>query len=181
MGSYFFCFLSEASLVFTKNSKMVDGTFEDLDYLFSDISNAYRNNKISDVSFILSDGVTIESNRYMLALRSQYFADMFLFLGEGHSEKVVMECDSKIFRLLLDYIWEGKVTFSHLELQQILELLENARLMSLERLVVSIQDYLSTILDSGELVLGDCWTLLNFCGNHRFGKLLNSVLRFIYM
>ena len=110
---------------------MVDkmGTFEDLDYLFSDISNAYRNNKISDVSFILSDGVTIETNRWMLALRSQYFATRFLFLGEGHSEKVVMECYSTNFRLLLDYIWEGKVTFSHLELQQILELLDNARLM----------------------------------------------------
>jgi len=160
---------------------MVDkiGDFEDLDYFFSDISKAYRNNEFSDVSFILSDGVTIETNRWMLALRSQYFATRFLFHGEGHSEKVVMECDSTIFRLLLDYIWEGKVTFSHLELQQILELLDNARLMCLERLVLSIQDYLSTIVDSGELDHGDCWTLLDLCANHRFEKLLNSVLKFI--
>jgi len=158
---------------------MVDkiGDFEDLDYFFSDISKAYRNNEFSDVSFILSDGVTIETNRWMLALRSQYFATRFLFHGEGHSEKVVMECDSTIFRLLLDYIWEGKVTFSHLELQQILELLENARLMSLERLVVSIQDYLSTLLDSGEVDLGEYETLLDFCVDHRFEKLLNSVLK----
>jgi len=150
-------------------------------FLFSPafLASRLRNNKFSDVSLILSDGVTIETNRWMLALRSQYFADMFLFPGEGHSEKMVMECDSKTFRLLLDYIWEGKVTFSHLELQQILELLDNARLMCLERLVVGIQDYISTILNSRELVLEDCWTLLNFCANRRFEKLQNSVLKFI--
>ena len=92
---------------------------------------------------------------------------------------MVLECDSKTFRLLLDYIWEGKIKSSRLELQQILDLLENARLMCLERLVVSIQDYLSDILESGELDLGESWTLLDFCTNHRFEKLLDSVLRFI--
>ena len=61
------------------------GTFEDLDFFFADISNAYRSNKFSDVSFVLSDGVTIETNRLMLALRSQYFATMFLFLGEDNT------------------------------------------------------------------------------------------------
>ena len=155
------------------------GTFEDLDFFLADVSNAYRSNKFSDVSFVLSDGVTIETNRLMLALRSQYFATMFLFLGEGHTEKVVMECESNTFRLLLDYIWEGKIIFSSLELQQILDLLENARLMCLERLVASIQDYLSDILESAELDLGESWTLLDFCANHRFEKLLDSVLRFI--
>merc|ERR1711936_199257 len=40
----------------------------------------------------------------------------------------------------------------------------------------NIQDYLSTILDSGELDQGDYWALLDFCSKHRFEKLLNSVL-----
>ena len=61
------------------------GTFEDLDFFVADISNAYRSNKFSDVSLVLSDGVTLETNRLMLALRSQYFATMFLFLGEDNT------------------------------------------------------------------------------------------------
>ena len=37
------------------------GAFEDLDNFVADIGNAYRNNMFPDVSFILSDGVTIST------------------------------------------------------------------------------------------------------------------------
>ena len=153
------------------------GAFEDLDTFVADIGNAYRNEMFSDVTFILSDGVAIPTNRLMLAIRSQYFATMF---RENNSEEIFLECDSKIFQLLLDYIWQGKVTFSNLELHQILELLENACLMNLERLVENIQNYVSHLLDSVELELEESWTLLDFCANSsRFEELLNSVLKFI--
>ena len=153
------------------------GAFEDLDTFVADIGNAYRNEMFSDVTFILSDGVAIPTNRLMLAIRSQYFATMF---RQNNSEEIFLECDSKIFHLLLDYIWQGKVTFSNLELHQILELLENACLMNLKRLVENIQNYVSHLLDSGELELEESWTLLDFCANSsRFEELLNSVLKFI--
>ena len=78
------------------------GAFEDLDTFVADIGNAYRNEMFSDVTFILSDGVAIPTNRLMLAIRSQYFATMF---RENNSEEIFLECDSRIFQLLLDYMW----------------------------------------------------------------------------
>jgi len=153
------------------------GAFEDLDNFVADIGNAYRNNMFADFSFILTDGVTISTNRLMLAIRSQYFASMF---RENNTEEIFMECDSEIFQLLLDYIWQGRVTFSNLELQQVLVLLENACMMCLERLVENILNYLSHLLDSGDLQLEESWTLLDFCASSsRFEDLLNSVLKFI--
>jgi len=149
---------------------------DDVDFLVNDISNACRNNLFTDVSIVLSDGVTMQTNRFILSCRSQYFATML----SGHNEEeVIMNCDSKIFQLLLDYIWEGEVDFSHLELKQMLDLMENAQLLCLERLVVSIQNYLAYLLESGELELQDYWTLLDFCANNRFEEILNSVLEFL--
>ena len=72
--------------------KMV--TFEDLDYFFSDISRAYRNNKFSDVSFILSDGVTIETNRWMLALRSHIPSIKYPNKKCTKTSSVVVELDN---------------------------------------------------------------------------------------
>ena len=91
--------------------KFVDGGF------MQDISKAYQNNQFADISFVLSDGLVIETNRSMLAWRSDYFASMlFGGLREGSSEKVALQCNSQTFRLILDYIWEGKVDFSQMKL-----------------------------------------------------------------
>jgi len=149
---------------------------DDVNFLVNDISNAFRNNLFTDVSFVLSDGVTIQTNRFMLSCRSPYLATM---LSEHNEEEVIMNCDSKIFQLLLDYIWEGEVDFSHLELKQILDLMKNAQMLCLERLVKSIQNYLVNLLESGELELEDYWTLLDFCANNRFEEILYSALEFI--
>ena len=131
------------SLIFSdmsKNNKTDErnGIFDDVDHLVADISNAYRNQMFPDVTLVLSDEVTIRTNRFMLACRSKYFATKLIALREDE-EKVVMNCDSKTFQLLLDYIWEGRVDFSNLELHHLLDLLQNARMMGLERLVANVQ------------------------------------------
>jgi len=163
-----------------KNNKMAGKKaifVDDVNFLVNDISNAYRrNNLFTDVSFVLSDGKTMQTNRFMLSCRSQYFATL---LSVHKEEEVVMNCDSKIFQLLLDYIWEGEVDFSHLELKEILDLMKNAQIMCFERLVGSIQKNLAYLLESGELVLEDYWTLLDFCANNRFEEILNSALEFV--
>jgi len=154
------------------------GLFDDVDYLVSDISNAYRNQMFPDVTFVLSDGVTKQTNKFMLACRSKYFATKLLDLVEDDG-RVMLNCDSKIFQLLLDYIWEGKVDYSDLELQHLLDLLENARMMSLERLVANIQEYLSFILEAGQIDLKEYWTVLDFCSNNGFKDIRTSALKFI--
>ena len=99
-----------------------------------DIRKAYRSEGFTDISFVLSDGVTIETNRFMLSWRSDYFASM-LFGGpkECKKDKVVLDGSSATFRLLLDYIWKGKVDYSELEFRSLLDLVENARVMHLDK------------------------------------------------
>jgi len=155
-----------------------NGVYNDVEFFVNDISNAYRNQMFTDVTFALSDGVTMKTNRFMLAWRSQYFASKLLGLKEDDC-KVVMNCDSKIFQILLDYIWEGRVDLSNLELKQLLDLLENAQMMSLKRLAENIQDYLSYLLESGQLELDEYWVVLQFCCNNYFRKILVSALKFI--
>ena len=120
--------------------------------------SVYRNQLFPDVTFVLSDGVTVQSNRYMLAWRSKYFANKLIGLKEEDGE-VVMNCDSKIFQLLLDYMWEGRVDFSNLELNHLLDLMVYARITCLERLGKNIQEYLSHILEAGgQLDIEEYWT-----------------------
>ena len=156
-----------------------DGVFDDTDHLVSDLRNAYRNQMFPDVTFVLSDGVTIETNRSMLAWRSEYFATKLLGVKE-EDEKVVMNCDSKIFKLVLDYIWEGRVDFSNLGLQHLLDLLKNAWMMCLERLEANIQEYLSYILEAGKLLdIEEYWTVLKFCYRYEYEEIKTSALKFI--
>jgi len=157
----------------------MSGTFEDANYLVTDISNAYRNQMFPDVTFVLSDGVTIQSNRYMLAWRSKYFANKLIGLKEEDGE-VVMNCDSKIFQLLLDYMWEGRVDFSNLELNHLLDLMVYARITCLERLGKNIQEYLSHILEAGgQLDIEEYWTVLEFCSSNGYEEIQTSALKFI--
>jgi len=170
--------------ILAQNNEMAErtGIFDDVDYLVSDISKAYRSRTIpdADVTFTLSDGGTIETNRFMLVLRSKYFATKLLELEEDYSKKVVINCNSKIFQLLLNYIWEGKVDFSDLELQHLLDLLEAARMTCMERLVAGIQVYLSYLLEAGQIELNDYWIVLDFCSKNGFKEILTSALKYIY-
>jgi len=164
----------------SKNNKMDErnGTFDDVDHLIADINNAYRNQMFPDVTFVLSDEVTIQTNRFMLACRSEYFAAKLFALREDE-EKVVMNCDSNVFQLLLDYIWKGRVDFSNLELHHLLDLLQNARMMGLKRLVANVQKYLSYLLEVGHLDNEEYWTVLDFCANNGYEEILTSTLKFI--
>jgi len=155
-----------------------NGVFDDTDHLVSDLRNAYRNQMLPDVTFVLSDGVTIQTNRFMLAWRSEYFATELIGLKEEDGE-VVMNCDSKIFQLLLDYMWEGRVDFSNLELKNLLDLLVYARITCLERLGKNIQEYLSYILEAGQLDNEEYWTVLDFCSSNDYEEIQTSALKFI--
>merc|ERR1719312_1748223 len=114
----------------------------------------------------------------MLVWRSKYFATKLLGMKED-DEKVVMNCDSKTFQLLLDYMWEGKVDFSNLKLKHLLELLKNARMMILERLVTRILEYISYLLEAGQLDIEEYWTVLEFCSINGYEEIQTSALKFI--
>jgi len=154
--------------------KFVDGNF------MQDISKAYQSNQFTDISFLLSDGLVIETNRFMLAWRSDYFASMlFGGLKEGKSEEVALQCNSQTFRLILNYIWEGKVDFSELKVQSLVDLLECARMMCLDRLVGGIGEFMKYHLESGKVEFGESLMLLEFCVSNKFEEIEKLVLGFV--
>ena len=127
--------------------KIKETYVENIDCLVRDFSRVYRQELYNDISFVLMDGVTIETNRFMLASRSEYFATMlFGGLKEGASSKVSLQCTSSTFRHILDYVWEARVDFSPLNLMSLCDLMENARLMCLDQLVGGIEDYLKYLI-----------------------------------
>jgi len=160
-------------------SKEIAGKFVDGDFM-QDISNAYQSSKFTDISFVLSDGLEIETNRFMLAWRSDYFASMFFGgLKEATSEKVTLQCNSQTFRLILDYIWEGEVDFSQLKVQSLVDLLESARMMCLDKLVGGIGEYMKYHLEYGKVELGELLLLLDFCVSNKFEEIEKLVLGFV--
>eukprot|EP00092_Neocalanus_flemingeri_P020682 GFUD01022412.1.p1 GENE.GFUD01022412.1~~GFUD01022412.1.p1 ORF type:complete len:425 (+),score=76.47 GFUD01022412.1:50-1324(+) len=153
---------------------------ENVDCLMQDLRLTYRNELYTDISFELTDGVMIASNRFMLASRSDYFAAMLYGgLKESTSDKVKLNCDSKIFRLILDYVWEGKVDYSQLSLKPLLNLMENARLMCFDRLAWGIEEHLKDVIQSEEIDIQECLVLLEFCVGNKFEELGNLVLGFV--
>jgi len=150
----------------------------DSDSFMRDMGRGYRSELFTDISFELSDGVNIATNRFMLACRSDYFSAMlFGGLKEGSSGKVDLKCNSKIFRLILDYVWEGKVDYSQLSIRPLLDLMENARMMCLDGLATSIEDYLNDLLRCKELHIEDALIMLDFCVGNKFEGLMKQVLK----
>ena len=68
---------------------------------------------------------------------------LFSGLKEGLSDKIDLKCcDSKIMRRVLDFVWEGQVTLSEMDIQSIFDLLETSRMMCLDSLTKGTKDYL---------------------------------------
>jgi len=154
------------------------GIFSDRDSFMRDIGRGYRSELFTDVTFVLSDGFNIATNRFMLACRSDYFSAMlFGGLKEGSCDKVDLKCDSKIFRLILDYVWEGRVNYSQLSIRSLLDLMENARMMCLEGLATSIEDNLKDLLRCKEIDIEEMLAMLEFCVGNKFEDLGKQVLK----
>ena len=64
---------------------------------------------LSDVVFVFDDGAQMPANKYILATRSQVFADKFEHeMEDGRIE--IKDTDSKVFTELLKYIYTGYVS-----------------------------------------------------------------------
>ena len=79
-------------------TELKNGVFLDKDKFLEDVSKAHRQGLYSNITFTLSDGVEISTNKFMLACRSPFFATMlFGELKESSSTKIELKCcDSKI-------------------------------------------------------------------------------------
>eukprot|EP00092_Neocalanus_flemingeri_P107643 GFUD01138176.1.p1 GENE.GFUD01138176.1~~GFUD01138176.1.p1 ORF type:complete len:428 (-),score=86.63 GFUD01138176.1:115-1323(-) len=161
----------------TKNRK-----FEDKETLLADVSKAYTGCLYSDITFILKDNVSVSTSRFMLACRVPYFATL-LYGGFGDNSTgnpVTLDCcDSQIFKQILNFVWEGEISFSELEIQSLLDLLETARFLCIDRLVEGIIDYLEFLLKRKLIEFDDCLVAFDFVILNKFTKASGVLLSFI--
>eukprot|EP00092_Neocalanus_flemingeri_P103965 GFUD01133094.1.p1 GENE.GFUD01133094.1~~GFUD01133094.1.p1 ORF type:complete len:322 (-),score=79.52 GFUD01133094.1:62-1027(-) len=158
------------------------GIFAKKDHLLSDVSKVYREGLYSDITFIMADDVSVSTNRFMLACRVPYFATLlFGELSENQPDNFVPLncCNSETFQQIMSYVWEGEISFSELNLQSLLDLLETSRFLCLEPLVEGVLEYLEYLLDSQKVESTDCLAALDFLILHNFARASDLFLAFI--
>ena len=162
-------------------AQLKDGIFDDKENILEDLTVVHRDGLFKDITLIMSDNVHIDTNKFMLAARSPFFATM---LFGGHRNKIGDNvpldcCDSKIIRKVLDFIWNGTVTLADMDIQSLLDLLETSRMMCLDSLNKGVEEYLENLVTAKKIDAEDCLVAFDFVISHNFERLSECFLSFI--
>eukprot|EP00092_Neocalanus_flemingeri_P091090 GFUD01115446.1.p1 GENE.GFUD01115446.1~~GFUD01115446.1.p1 ORF type:complete len:403 (+),score=71.52 GFUD01115446.1:54-1262(+) len=161
----------------TKNRK-----FDDKENLLGDVSKAYKEGLYSDITIILKNNASVSTSKFMLACRVPYFATL-LYGGFGDNSASIPFtldcCDSQIFKLILNFVWEGAIQLAELDIQSILNLLETARFLCIDHLVEGIENHLEFLLNRQIIEFKDCLFALNFVIGNKFTKASSLLLSFV--
>jgi len=104
--------------------------------------------RFNDVEFTLSNGSKLRANKFILASQSEYFETMF-YGSLKHGEKVPLKwCSKSSMEKVLAFLSVGKVDIGDLEIMELLELLEAARLMCLEVLHKFVESFVKRFINS---------------------------------
>eukprot|EP00092_Neocalanus_flemingeri_P020378 GFUD01022076.1.p1 GENE.GFUD01022076.1~~GFUD01022076.1.p1 ORF type:complete len:394 (-),score=62.42 GFUD01022076.1:110-1291(-) len=167
----------EVEAAHTNNRK-----FDDKENLLGDVAKAYKEGLYSDITIILKNNASVSTSKFMLACRVPYFATL-LYGGFGDNSASIPFtldcCDSQIFKLILNFVWEGEICFSDVDIQSLLDLLETARFLCIDRLVEGIEDHLEFLLDRKMIEFKDCLIAFNFVILNKFTKASGVLLSFI--
>ena len=158
-----------------------EALFKDKENILDDLSKVYDESLYSDITFTLTDDVSISTNRFMLACRIPYFATMlFGEFAEKSSSTVPLECcDSEVFKKILDFVWKGEISFTNMKIMTVLDLLETARFFCIDLLVDGIVDNLRHLFETNQVEHKECLTALDFIIQHKFTTVTRSILNCI--
>jgi BTB/POZ domain-containing protein 9 len=116
--------------------------------LSKDIGNLFNNTDYCDLKLIV-EGVEFKAHRIILAARSEYFrALLFSGMKESNCDSIeINEARPGAFRLLLQYIYTGKISFRNEKEELLIDLLGLVHQYGFIDLQKSTSDYLESILD----------------------------------
>lgn len=127
---------------------------EHLDDFISHLSSLFQRPELSDLTLVI-ENQDVKVNRSILAARSGYF-NALLYNGMKESSETRIElptAELKSFKLLLKYIYSGKLPLSNLSSEELADLLIAARFFCLEKLVCDIALYLSLHINKSNVWL----------------------------
>jgi len=139
--------------------------------------------RYNDVEFSLSDGSKLKANKCILASQSEYFDTMF-YGSLKHDGTVPLQwCSKTSMGKVLAFLSVGKVDIGDdLDIMELLELLEAARLMCLENLFNFIEAYVKHFVDSSsdeKMPPVQALTALDFALVKHFESITTWLLQFI--
>lgn len=120
--------------------------------LLKQVESLYMREDYSDVILIVK-GERFPAHKVVLASRSSYFRGMF-FNGmkeQTQSEVELHDTPLNAFKILLKYIYSGRVRFQHLTFEVILDVFELAHRFVFSELGSALCDYLKVCRGDKEL------------------------------
>jgi len=138
--------------------------------------------RYNDVEFSLSDGSKLMANKFILATQSEYFDTMF-YGSLKHDKTVPLKwCSKTSMEKVLAFLSVGKVEIGDLEIMELLELMEAARLMCLENLSNFVEVYVKHFVDptsNEKIPLVQALMALDFALVKHFESVTTWLLKFI--
>merc|ERR1719300_1732871 len=120
----------------------------------------------------------------MLACRSPYFSEL-IYNCESHDDDggiLELDCvDCHTMIILLNYIYEGSVTLSDIDIDLLLKLLKASRLMSLYQLTSAVESYIVDRIRKGVMNVDDCLETFEFSVTFKFEALKDCALDYLSM
>ena len=165
-------------------SEIKDGVFFDKENILEQMAEAHRKGLFTDITFTMSDNVKISTSKFMLACRSSYFATMFFDESSYNRrrKKAFLESgfDSKTMEKLLDFMWYGKVNFSDMDIQSLLNFLRISTSISHNSLIKGVSDFLKSLIMSKKIELEDCLVAFDYAIYNNYESLSECLLTYIY-
>ncbi|SPP77587.1 BTB/POZ domain-containing protein 9-like [Drosophila guanche] len=139
-----------------------------------DMSGLCMNERYSDVEFLVEEQ-RLPAHRYILAERSEYFrAMLYGNLSESKEREIRLEVPVSAFKLILGYIYTGKLPLSLLDVDVIMDVLELAHLYGLLNVEAAIRKHLQQ-----NLAPSNVCTILDAARRHSMDELTEECLKFM--
>ncbi|XP_033236718.1 BTB/POZ domain-containing protein 9-like [Drosophila pseudoobscura] len=142
--------------------------------LVADMASLCMNEPYSDVEFLV-ENQRLPGHRNILAMRCEYFrALLYGGLAESNQREVPLEVPLEAFKLILGYLYSGKMTLSTLDVDTIIDVLDLAHLYGLQAVETGIGKYLQQ-----NLSVSNVCTILDVARRNNLNQRAEECLDFI--
>ncbi|XP_026843520.1 BTB/POZ domain-containing protein 9 isoform X3 [Drosophila persimilis] len=142
--------------------------------LVEDMASLCMNEPYSDVEFLV-ENQRLPGHRNILAMRCEYFrALLYGGLAESNQREVPLEVPLEAFKLILGYLYSGKMTLSTLDVDTIIDVLDLAHLYGLQAVESGIGNYLQQ-----NLSVSNVCTILDVARRNNLNQRAEECLDFI--
>ncbi|XP_041449726.1 BTB/POZ domain-containing protein 9-like [Drosophila obscura] len=147
---------------------------DDIHGLASDMGRLCMNELYSDVVFLVEDQ-RLSAHRLVLAARSEYFrAMLYGDLAESKEREIRLEVPLEAFKIILEYLYSGKLPLSILDVDEIIDVLNLAHFYGLEYVERAITNHLQK-----STAVSNVCVILNAARRYDLDQLTKECLKFM--